>query len=103
MASTGLASSGGTIAPGGVTIRPITGGPPTSGSAPPPQPAPVSSSPSPSPNPGPAPSPRPTPVDTVVKAVTSVTSQVPAPVGPAITQTVQSAGTAADTLLSKLP
>ncbi|MGO9907987.1 MAG: hypothetical protein ACLP4R_23135 [Solirubrobacteraceae bacterium] len=103
VASTGLASSGGTIAPGGVTIRPITGGPPTSGSAPPPQPAPVSSSPSPSPNPGPAPSPRPTPVDTVVKAVTSVTSQVPAPVGPAITQTVQSAGTAADTLLSKLP
>ena len=63
----------------------------------------VSSSPSPSPNPSPAPSPRPTPVDTAVKAVTSVTSQVPAPVGPAITQTVQSAGTAADTLLSKLP
>jgi hypothetical protein len=102
VASTGLASTGGTIAPGGVTIRPITGGPPTLGS-PPPRPAPVSSSPSPSPNPGPAPSPRPNPVDTVVKAVTSVTSQVPAPVGPAITQTMQSAGTAADTLLSKLP
>jgi hypothetical protein len=101
VASTGLASTGGTIAPGGVTIRPITGGPPTSGSSP--RPAPVSSSPSPSPNPGPAPSPRPNPVDTVVKAVTSVTSQVPAPVGPAITQTMQSAGTAADTLLSKLP
>ncbi len=35
--------------------------------------------------------------------MTPVTSQVPAPVGPAITQTVQSAGSAADTLLSSLP
>jgi hypothetical protein len=96
--STGLASTGGTIAAGGVTVRPVTGGP-TPGSA---SPAPVSS-PSPSPNPSPAPSSRPTPVDTVVKAVTSVTSQVPAPVGPAITQSVQSAGSAADTLLSNLP
>lgn len=85
-----------------VASRPGSGGARTR-VAPPPRPAPVSSSPSPSPNPSPAPSPRPTPVDTAVKAVTSVTSQVPAPVGPAITQTVQSAGTAADTLLSKLP
>jgi len=42
-------------------------------------------------------------VDTVVKAVTSVTSQIPAPVGSAVTQTVQSAGNAADSLLSNLP
>jgi hypothetical protein len=98
--TTGLASTGGTIAPGGVTIRPVVGAPPIPGSG---SPQPVSSAPPPSPNPSPRPAPRPTPVDTVVKAVTSVTSQVPAPVGPAVTQTVQSAGSAADTLLSSLP
>ena len=98
--TTGLAATGGTIAPGGVSTRPVIGAPPTPGSG---SPQPVSSTPHPSPNPSPRPAPRPTPVDTVVKAVTSVTSQVPAPVGPAVTQTVQSAGSAADTLLSSLP
>ena len=43
--------------------------------------------------------PPPTPVDTVVKVVTSVTKQVPAPAGPVVTQAVQEAGSAADNLL----
>jgi hypothetical protein len=98
--SPGVGSTGGTITPVGTT-RPIAGGAPS--------PAPVSSQPGPgpvSPSPGrtptPAPSPRPTPVDTVVKVVTSVTSQVPAPVGPAVSQAVQSVGSAADKLLSSV-
>jgi hypothetical protein len=99
--STGLAFTGGTIAPGGVATRPIVGGAPASSLPPTGGGAPVSSSPRPAP--APAPSSHPTPVDTVVKAVTSVTSQVPAPVGPFVTQTVQTAGSAADTLLSNLP
>jgi hypothetical protein len=94
---TGLGSTGGTIAPGGGTTRPISQAP-----APPPQPRPAPVSSSPSPSPGPAPAPHPTPVDTVVKTVTSVTSQVPAPVGPAVTQAMQSAGSAADGLLSSV-
>jgi hypothetical protein len=98
--STGLASAGGTIAPGGVATRPISEG---AGSGSPSRPEPVSSSPSPSPSPSPRPAPRPTPVDTVTKAVTSVTSQLPASVGTAVTQTVQSAGSAAANLLSDLP
>jgi hypothetical protein len=94
----GLGSTGGTIAPGGGTTRPISQAPAPGPAQP--RPAPVSSSPSPSP--APAPAPHPTPVDTVVKTVTSVTSQVPAPVGPAVTQAVQSAGSAADGLLASV-
>ena len=41
----------------------------------------------------------PTPVNTTVKVVTSVTLQVPAPVGPVATQAVQAAGSAADGVL----
>lgn len=97
--SKGLGSTGGTIAPGGVTTRPISQAP----AAPPPRPAPVSQSPSPSPAPAPAPTHHPTPVDPVITVVTSVTSQLPAPVGPALTQTVQSVGSAADSLAQSLP
>ncbi len=39
------------------------------------------------------------PVDTAVTVVTSVTQQVPAPVGPAVTQTVQAAGSVVDSLI----
>jgi len=37
----------------------------------------------------------------VAKVVTSVTQQVPAPVGPVASQTVQAAGTAVDNLLQQ--
>jgi hypothetical protein len=49
--------------------------------------------------PQPQPQPKPTPADTAVKVVTSVTQQVPAPVGPFATQAVQAAGSAADGVL----
>ena len=52
-----------------------------------------------SPQPAPPPQPKPTPVDTAVTVVTSVTQQVPAPVGPAVTQTVQAAGSVVDSLI----
>ena len=52
-----------------------------------------------SPQPAPPPQPQPTPVDTAVTLVTSVTQQVPAPVGPAVTQTVQAAGSVVDSLI----
>jgi hypothetical protein len=100
--STGVRSAGGTIAPGGVASRPITQAPAPVAAPPRPAPTPVSSPPSPSPSSAPSPHPA-TPVDTVTKVVTSLTSQVPAPVGPALTQTVQSAGNAADSLLAQLP
>ncbi len=54
-------------------------------SKPPPQPGPLS---------------KPTGVDRIVATITPVTEQVPAPVGPAATQAVQAAGTAADGLLA---
>jgi hypothetical protein len=38
-------------------------------------------------------------VDTAVTVVTSVTQQVPAPVGPAAAQTAQAVGSAVDNLL----
>ena len=112
----GASRTGGAIAPtGGRTAPPVTqgsggsngGSPPAlaarlvaSGSSPSgssPQPAPPARTPQPSP--APEPQPRPTPVDTAVKVVTSVTQQVPAPVGTVVTQTVQAAGAAADGLL----
>jgi hypothetical protein len=52
-----------------------------------------------SPPPAPPPQRTPTPVDTAVTVVTSVTQQVPAPVGPAATQTVQAAGAVVDSLI----
>lgn len=97
---TGVSSTGGAIGQGGVTTRPVTQ---STGPAPAPvvaAPAPSSAVPTPStPGPSPAPSPQPTPVDTVVKTVTSVTSQLPTPAGSVATQAVQSAGSAADGLL----
>jgi hypothetical protein len=57
-------------------------------------------SPAPTTSPEPTPpQPAPTPVDTVVQVVTSVTQQVPAPVGPVVTQTAQAVGAAVDGLL----
>jgi hypothetical protein len=56
---------------------------------------------SPSPQPSPPP-PQPSPVDTAVKVVTSVTQQLPAPVGPVVGQTVQAAGGAVDNLLPQI-
>ena len=45
----------------------------------------------------------PTVVDKVVKKVTRVTSKLPAPAGPLVTQVVNSAGSVADQVLKKLP
>lgn len=98
----GASRTGGAIAPtGGRTVPPVTqGSGGSNGGSPPvssPQPAPPARTPQPSP--APEPLPRPTPVDTAVKVVTSVTQQLPAPVGTVVTQTVQAAGAAADGLL----
>ena len=99
LAGGGTRSAGGAIGgTGGTAARPVTQGAggsgsgtsPTSSSAPPSPPAP---------SPQPSPPPQPTPVDTVVKVVTSVTQQVPAPVGPVATQTLQTVGGAVDNLL----
>lgn len=49
------------------------------------------------------PSHSPTAVDRVLGTVTPVTSSLPAPVGPAATQTLKSAGSLADRVLHKLP
>jgi hypothetical protein len=66
-------------------------------------PAPTGSVPSASassqPSPEPGPSPHPTVVDRVINVVAPVTQQLPAPAGPAVTQAVQTAGSAADSLL----
>jgi hypothetical protein len=98
----------------GVTRRPVlTGGAiaPVTGVAPivstgapapprptPSRPAPSGSAPSP-PSPSPGPGPRPTAIDQVVKTIAPVTQQLPAPAGPAVTQVVQAAGSAADGVL----
>jgi hypothetical protein len=42
---------------------------------------------------------QPTPVDTAITVVTSVTQQAPAPVGPVVTQAVQTAGSVVDNLI----
>jgi hypothetical protein len=83
---------------GGVAPRPSPT--PPAGSAPA---GSTPQTPSPSPSPSPSPPPQPTPVDQVVKVVTSVTQQAPAPVGPVATQAVQAAGSAADSLLGQAP
>lgn len=97
VASHGPSQTGGAV--GGAA--PVVGG---GSQAPvPSHPAPTQSSPppGPSPQPQPQPQPRPTPVDQIVNAVTPVTQELPAPAGPAATQVVQAAGSAADGL--KLP
>lgn len=95
----GIGSAGGTIAPGGTATHPVSsGGAGSSAGTPrPPAPPPVPAKPSPSPAPGPAP--KPTVVDQAVQVVTSVTSQVPAPVGSTATNVVQAAGRAIDSVL----
>jgi hypothetical protein len=101
--------TGGALAPVGGAAPIVTQG--AVGGAPRPSPsaggsgsAPPGSAPSsPSPQPQPQPSPQPTPVDQVVQVVTSVTQQVPPPVGSAVTGLAQSAGSAADSLLPPAP
>jgi hypothetical protein len=101
--------AGGALAPVGA-VAPVVSGPvrtpaPShpapvgSGSAPSLPVPPGGSSPQPGPPPQPGPSPQPTVVDQVVKVVAPVTEQLPAPAGPAVTQAVQAAGSAADGLL----
>jgi hypothetical protein len=107
-ASRGTGVAGGAIGGTGGTVRPVTqgaggesagsgGASGGSGGG-----SPAGSSPgagSTSPPPTPPRQHQPTPVDTVVTVVTSVTQQVPAPVGPAATQTVQAAGSVVDSLI----
>jgi hypothetical protein len=92
---------------GGATLAPAGGALPivaTGGSTParpgPTGPAPTAVTPThpapAAPSPQPRPSPRPTVADRVVKVVTPVAQQIPAPTGPAVTQAVQAAGSAAD-------
>jgi hypothetical protein len=95
--SRGPSETGGTLVPVG-SVAPIV----STGTTSPVRTAPVGSAPaqsSPQPEPSPSPKPQPTPVDRIVTAVTPVTQQLPAPVGPAATQAVESAGSAADGLL----
>jgi hypothetical protein len=54
-------------------------------------------------SPSPTPQPKQTLVDPVVTVVTQVTQQLPPPVGPAATQAVQAAGSAADGILPAAP
>jgi len=93
----GARHSGGALAPVG-GIEPIVV---ATGGSTPARPAPKgSAAPTSAPSaPAPQPSPKPTVVDRVVKVVTPVTQQLPAPAGPAATQAVQAAGSAADGLL----
>jgi hypothetical protein len=89
--------SGGALSPaaGVAPIVVATGGPA------PARPTPTGSGPTAPTPPPPArqPSPRPTIADRVVKVVTPVTEQVPAPAGPVVTQAVEAAGRATDRVL----
>ncbi len=96
--SHGPSQSGGAIGGvvpivGGGSVAPVPSRPAPTGSAP------TESSPPAGPSPQPQPQPRPTPVDRIVNTVTPVTQQLPGPVGPAATQAVQAAGSAADSVL----
>jgi hypothetical protein len=86
---------GGAVPIVGGSAAPVPSQPGPTGSAP------TQSSPPPAPSPQPQaqPQPRPTPVDRIVNTVTPVAQQLPAPVGPAATQAVQAAGSAADSVL----
>jgi hypothetical protein len=93
----GVRSTGGAIGPGGATTRPVSSSRPVTGS-----PAPVPAAPNPSSggqSSNPSPSPQPTVVDQAVQVVTSVSSQVPGPVGSTATNVVQAAGSAVDKVL----
>ncbi|MGN6872602.1 MAG: hypothetical protein ACTHMY_29790 [Solirubrobacteraceae bacterium] len=96
----GSRRSGGSLAPVGGAPITATAGPTSSRPAPtgsaPTGSGPIAVAPSP---PAPPPSPKPTVVDRVIKAVAPVTEQLPAPAGPAVTQAVQAAGSAANGLL----
>ena len=92
---TGGAIGGAVPIVSGGSAAPVPSQPAPTGSAPT-QSSPL---PSPQPQPQPQPQPRPTPVDRIVNTVTPVTQQLPAPVGPAATQAVQAAGSAADGVL----
>lgn len=94
--SGGSTRTGGSL--GGAPIVTQGSGGPAAAPAGPAAPSPAGSTSSET-QPKPQPKPRPTPVDQIVSAVTPVTQQVPAPVGPAATQAVQAAGSAADSLL----
>jgi hypothetical protein len=87
--------TGSTGAPGGGTVTPVSQVPGGSG-APAPAPAPVTTVPPPIRTPSP---PARTPVQTIVTTVTSVTQQLPPPVGAAATGAVQAAGAVAEQLL----
>lgn len=89
--SRGPSQTGGALAPVGGIAPVVSVGTST-------PPAPAGSAPS-QPPPQPGPSPKPTAVDRIVKTVTPVTQQLPAPAGSVATQAVQSAGSAADGLL----
>ena len=104
-ASRGTGVAGGAIGATGGGVGPVrsggagsgggsAGGSPSGGA-----PSPARPAPSPQPAPTPTPAPQTTPVDTAVKVVTSVTQQLPAPVGPAATQTVEAAGATVDSVL----
>jgi hypothetical protein len=99
VSSRGPSQTGGALGAGGAapiegagTISPVRTAPVGS--------APSQSQPSPQPGPSPSPKPQPTPVDRIVNAVTPVTQRLPAPVGPAATHAVESAGSAADGVLA---
>jgi hypothetical protein len=100
----GSRRSGGALAPAGGPTPIVTTGRPT-----PARPAPTSSAPTRSapshPTAQPGQSAEPTVVDRVIKVVTPIAQQLPAPAGPALTQAVQAAGSAADSVLPpvKLP
>lgn len=99
VSSHGPSQTGGALGGGG-TVPIVTARPPAP-SSPPLRPAPTGSVPS-QPSAPPPPKPQPTPVDRIVNTVTPITQQAPAPAGPALTQAVESAGSAADSLLPKL-
>jgi len=95
--------TGGAIAPVAV-VAPVVSAP---GRTPvPSRPAPAGSgsgSGSSPPSPQPGPSPHPTVVDQVIKVVTPVAQQLPPPAGGAVSQAMQGIGSAADSVLPKVP
>jgi hypothetical protein len=92
--SRGPSQTGGALAPVRGVGPIVSAGEPAPSVPGPPMPSP------PQAPPRPGPSPKPTVVDRTVKAVTPITQQVPAPAGPAATQAIQDAGSAADNLLA---
>jgi hypothetical protein len=93
----GSRRSGGALTPAG-GVAPIVV---ATGGSTPARPAPTgSAAPTSAPSaPAPQPSPKPTVVDRVIKVLTPVTQQLPVPAGPAVTEAVQAAGSAADGVL----